>query len=161
MPAPGPSGPSCVDDPAADLDSTGTPHAYADIRGACIRPAGASIRLAVTTAAKVPSRMPNRDTTMTVGFELLERAGAESYVYAEADHGGWTAYLTQGNGKRSLPGAVAVSGRTITLTVARAELKGARQLDWNSESSWLSAGLLRTSYAFDTAPDRGHTSFGR
>lgn len=154
------SSPSCVNDPASDLESAGNPPAYSDIRSACIRDARRSVRLELTVAGEVPARMPDRDTSMTIGFELRHDSGSESYAYAEANQNGWTAYITRGRGKRALPQAVAINGQTIAIIVARSKLDDAKRLRWNVESSWLKAELIRTSYAFDTAPDRGHSSFG-
>lgn len=154
-------GPSCVKDAASDLDSAGTPPRYADILGACIRDAGTAVRLELRLAGDVPARMPDRDTNLTFGFELRRGSGAESYVFAESDHGGWTAYITRGHGRRALSKAISINGRDLRLTMSRSELDGAKQLEWKVESSWLSSGLLKTSYAFDTAPDRGHASFRR
>jgi len=151
----------CVEDLSLDLESQGRPPRYVDIVAACLRELRDYLQLEVTVKGRVPAHMPDGDTSASIGFELSSSAGDESYVWAEADRNGWTAYITRGQGRRELPRALSSGGRGMQLMLRWSALKGARRLRWYAESSWLRAGLLATSWAFDRAPENGVASFSR
>lgn len=109
----------------------------------------------------VPARMPDRNNNLTIGFEVRYGSRGQSYVFAEADSGGWTAYVTKGRGRQELPKATSLHHDTVRVTVPLSVFSDARELRWSVESSWLSSRMTGTSYAFDAAPDRGHTTFRR
>lgn len=152
---------SCMADRSGDGDGAGAGSApgYADIIEACVREAGSSLRFEVELAGAAPGRAPDRDTSLSIGFDVRSTSGATSYLFAEADATGWTAYLTHGEGRRSLPGAVEVRGGSVRLLLPASEVDGSEVLAWKAESSWSRSTLFSTSYAFDTAPDQGPISF--
>lgn len=152
---------ACMGDGAGDLERAGSPPGYADLVRACVREVGSSIRFELTLNGAAPARMPDDDSFLTLGFRLPRGGDAESYVGAEVHSGGWSAYLTHGQGRKALPGALTVKGATVYLTVPAGELGGAAKLTWKAESSWTRSQLLRTSYAFDAAPDAGNSTFSR
>jgi hypothetical protein len=104
--------------------------------------------------------MPDRNTHLTIGFELEPPSGRTLYVAAEATERGWNAYLTRGDGRQQLP-APDVTGGQIRLAVPSSALGGAQQLRWRVESSWLRSTLTTTAYAFDDAPNGGKAGFNR
>lgn len=150
---------TCVEDDTADLDRTGEPPGYADVVAACVRTAGSGLRLELEVAAPVPARMASENDGVTYSFELRPRTDATVYVVAHADREGWVTYLTRGNGRKRLRGAMLISDRRVLITVPRSELTAEARLAWKAESSWLRSGLVTTSYSFDSAPDRGRAAF--
>lgn len=150
---------ACLTDGTGDGEGAGQAPAYADVTGACIREAGSALVFEVRLAGAAPGRMPDRDTSFTVGFDLRSASGSTSYLFAEAGATGWAAYLTHGKGRRALPGAVETRDNAVRLRVRASEVDGTEMLAWNAESSWVRSTLLDTSYRFDTAPDQGTASF--
>jgi hypothetical protein len=154
------SRPSCIDDASRDLESSGSAPSYADVTSGCLRTEGSQLRLVAATASPIPARVPDRDTQLSYGFELTLPSGSTLYVHAQASTGGWTAYLSRGNGRREI-GSPIVDGDRILLSVSLAELGDAKRVQWALESSWLRSGPLETSYAFDSAPEGGSARFVR
>jgi hypothetical protein len=154
------SKPSCRDDSRGDLDASGSPPPAADVTRGCLRADGQQLRLEASTAGPVPSRMPDRDTQLSYGFELTPTSGSTLYVNAQASPGGWVTYLSRGHSRREI-GRPVIDGERVVLTLPLAELGGAQHVQWALESSWLRSGVLGTSYAFDSAPDIGTVSFDR
>ena len=154
------SRPSCHDDSSGDLDSSGSAPTYADVTRGCLRTDGSQLRLEASTVGPVPSRMPDRNTQLSYGFEVTPPSGSTLYVHAQASPGGWTTYVSHGNGQRAIDRPT-IDGDRIVLTLPLAELRGAQRVQWALESSWLRSGLLGTSYAFDSAPNIGTASFHR
>jgi hypothetical protein len=152
--------PSCTEDPSGDTDSAGAAPAYADLTGGCLRLDGSRVRLEADAGAPVPARMPDRDTQMSYGFELTRPDGSTAYAYAQADPGGWKAYLSRGQGRRQIAPPV-VEGDRLTLFLPLSELGSAQRIQWALESSWLRSSLVSTSYAFDGSPDGGSARFDR
>lgn len=146
-----------MSDGAGDQDRSGSPPAYTDLTRACVRAAGSSIRFELTLNGSAPAAMPNDDTVLTLGFSL-PRGDSGSSVQAEVDTGGWSAYLTHGQGRTWLSG-LRVDGRSVSITVPASQLPAS--LRWRAESSWTKSTMLTTSYAFDTAPDIGTATFSR
>ncbi len=101
--------------------------------------------------------MPDGETQQSFGFEL----GPDAYVFAEGDHSGWNAVITHGDGRRRLPDALRIEGATVRITLSWSELGAAREITWRAESSWLESKILKTSYAFDAAPDQGRAGLRR
>ena len=154
------SKPSCTDDSSGDMDSSGSAPTYADVTRGCLRTDGSQLRLEASTVGPVPARMPDRNTQLSYGFEVTPPSGSTLYVHAQASPGGWTTYVSHGNGQRAI-GRPTIDGDRIVLTLPVAELRGAQRVQWALESSWLKSGLLGTSYAFDSAPNIGTASFHR
>ncbi|HEU5456145.1 MAG TPA: hypothetical protein VFU85_10730, partial [Nocardioides sp.] len=152
--------PACTDDASGDPESSGSAPSYADTTRGCLRTDGSQLRLEASTAGPVPARMPDQNTELAYGFELTPPSGSTFYVHAQASPGGWTTYLSRGNGQREI-GRPTVQGTRIVITMPLAELRGAQHLQWALESSWLKSGLLGTSYAFDSAPNIGTAGFHR
>lgn len=154
------SGPvvSCLSDPTADTTGEASPPGYADIVRACVRTAGADVKFETTVNGAIPSRMPREDEHLNLGFELRSAAG-ETYVVAEGTSDGWTAYITEGDGRRELSKAIAIDGRKLTITARLPDQGDMNALRWKAEASWLHSTLLKTSYAFDAAPSQGDTAF--
>lgn len=152
--------PSCTDDPAGDLDSSGDAPPYADVTGGCLRAEGQQLRLEARTLGAVPARMPDRDTQLSYGFELTTPSGSTTYVHAQASPDGWSAYVSRGNSRLEIA-PPSVDGDRVVLTLPLAELGGADRVQWVLEASWLESGLLSTEYAFDGAPNGGAVRFDR
>ncbi len=154
------SRPSCHDDSSGDLESSGSAPSYADVTGGCLRTDGSQLRLEASTVGPVPSRMPDRDTHLSYGFELTVPSGSTLYVHAQASPDGWAAYLSRGHGQREI-GQPTIAGDRVVLSLPVAELRGAKHVQWALESSWLRSGLVGTTYAFDSAPNIGSARFDR
>lgn len=154
------SGPvvSCLSDPTADTTGEASPPGYADIVRACVRTAGAGVKFETTVNGAIPSRMPREAEHLNLGFELRSAAG-ETYVVAEGTSDGWTAYLTEGDGRRELPKAISIDGGKLTITARLPHQGDPSAMRWKAEASWLHSTLLKTSYAFDAAPSQGDTAF--
>ena len=151
---------TCADDFPRDMDGSDSAPAYADLGRGCLEEKDTGFNLTGTTVGALPARMPDRDTHLTIGFELKPTSGRTMYVAAEASDRGWSAYLTRGQGRQQLP-SPAVNGRQVVLQLPAAALDGASRLRWRVESSWLRSTLVSTSYAFDDAPNGASASFDR
>lgn len=154
------SGPSCAPDAAGDQDASGSPAAYSDLTGACLRSGRAAVVFEATFAGAVPASRCEDGETLSVGW-VLPRESGNWYVAADCEDAGWTAYLTRGEGRRELPGAVAPKGATVRVIVPLAALGDVRSLRWQAETSWVRSGLVGTAYAFDKAPDAEPRTFHR
>ena len=151
---------ACADDFSRDLEGSGSAPAYADLRRGCLREEDARLTLEAGTVAALPARMPDRNTHLTIGFELEPHSGRALYLAAEATERGWNAYLTRGDGRQQLPAPV-VTGSQVRIAVPASALGGAQQVRWRVESSWLRSTLTTTAYAFDDAPNGGSAAFTR
>lgn len=147
---------SCADDMSGDTEGSGSTPAYTDLTRACVREQGSQLVLQATTAGAPPARMPDGGTNLAMGFEL----GRDVYVGIQSTGGGWSAYLTHGNGRRALA-PPRVVGREVQVVVPVAALDGARQVAWRMQSSWTRSTLVSTAYAFDEAPNGHASSFER
>lgn len=145
-------------DSAADVEGDGSAPGYVDLTGGCLRTSGGKLVLDATVNGVLPSRTPSADEHLTLGFELHSPSG-ESYVFAEGSSRGWAAYLTRGQGRRELPGALTIDGSRLRIKTPLSAGDGATALRWKVESSWSKSTLLKTSYAFDAAPARGEAVF--
>lgn len=149
---------SCLSDQTSDTTGDASPPGYADIVRSCVRSAGVGHTFETTVNGPIPSRMPRDDEHLNLGFALRSAAG-ETYVVAEGTSDGWTAYVTEGDGRRELSKAIAIDGSKLTITARLPDQGDASAMRWKAEASWLHSTLLKTSYAFDAAPSRGDTAF--
>ena len=151
---------ACADDFSRDLEGSSSAPSYADLRRGCLREEDARLTLEAGTVGTLPARVPDRNTHLTIGFELEPRSGRALYLAAEATERGWNAYLTRGDGRQRLPAPV-VTGSQVRIAVPASALGGAQQVRWRVESSWLRSTLTTTAYAFDDAPNGGSAGFTR
>jgi len=149
---------ACLTDAAGDLSAAGSPPAYTDIVGTCLRASGSSVTWTTTLGGEAPSRMSDKETNLALRLALDDGSGPTTYLVAEASPDGWSVRLTRGDSSRDLPGALALDGRTVVVT-APASAVDTHGVAWRAESSWTRSTLLETDYAFDTAPDRGSAAF--
>lgn len=149
---------SCLSDQTSDTTGDASAPGYADIVRACVRSANTSHTFETTVNGAIPSRMPRDDEHLNLGFALRSAAG-ETYVVAEGASDGWTAYITEGDGRRELSKAIAIDGSKLTITARLPDRGDTSAMRWKAEASWLHSTLLKTSYAFDAAPSRGDTAF--
>lgn len=148
---------SCMNDYTGDQDRGGSVQSYSDLTRACVRESGSAVRFELTLASTAPSAMPDDDTVLALGFRL-PRGDAGSSVQLDCDSAGWTAYLTHGQGRTTLP-RPSVSGSRVMVTVPASKLPAA--FAWQAQSTWTRSTLLSTSYAFDRAPDVSTATFRR
>ena len=142
------------------MEGSGSPPSYADLSRGCLQERDSRLVLEAFTVGSLPARMPDRNTHLTIGFELQPPSGRTLYVAAEATDRGWSAYVTRGDGRQRLQ-APQVGGRQLNLDLPTSALGGAQQLRWRVESSWLRSTLVSTAYAFDDAPNGGSSSYTR
>lgn len=144
---------NCMADATGDQDAAGSPPAYTDIVRACLRLEGSTLTWTTTLSGSAPTRQPSSEENLSLGLALDRGAGSASHLIADAGPNGWTAYVTDGSGRRALPGAVTIDGSTVRVRMSLTDAGGLR---WRAESSWTRSTLLATHYAFDSAPDQGN-----
>ena len=145
-------------------DVAGSAPGYVDLTGATLRRDGNRFRLAVTSAAGLPSRSTGDTTMNVVTFFDLDGDGQVDYeVWATLSDNGWSSsYRTPRGGKFGSRSGVDVSAsaNVLTLGFPVSHLEGDRAFRWTVGSEHGSFGQVAAgATAKDYAPDQGAVRF--
>ena len=137
----------------SDGDSFGETPGYSDITAAAIKGSERDLVFTLSVDGAIPTRMPDKDTSMTATFKLSTGRG-EDDLHLTGDADGWTARF----GDRSID-AFAIRGDRFIVSLPWSLVGGGRRFDWVAQSAWTSSSSGSTYYYFDDAPDQGTATF--
>ncbi len=143
-----------VNEPRPDAETSGVSERYAEATSVTVAGLGDSLLVRIVFDAELPSKMPNKNTYMVVGFGLSGRKQGDNDSFgARATRDGWLPYSSKKGEPTEFPGTFFVDGNTMEITVPWDVVGGPRPFEWYASSSWFSYVSGVSSYSFDVIPE--------